>query len=345
MNQIFKLNILLSLALALSCVTLNAQKDTLHLKSGEILIGEVKSMAAGVLVMETSYSDSDFKIEFDKVVKLNVERRYVVILTQGRRRFGQLKPDPERQGSIRIVNADGNYESVRLWEIIALREVEGTFWQRMSGAVDFGYNLTKANNSNQYTLGVQLGYIGEKWTSDFKVNALRTAQDNIEDVQRTDGTFEVNRLIGRRWYILANVSYLSNTEQAIRSRWSPSLGGGRLLAATNKLFWGVALGFTYNIENFEDPTLDKNSAELFVNTTLNMFDFKDFSLTSSLKIYPSITEKGRWRSDFDINLKYDLPLDFYIKLGTTVNFDNQPAVPGNEFDYVFTTGVGWDFNK
>ncbi|PQB05931.1 hypothetical protein BST85_02885 [Aureitalea marina] len=322
-----------------------AQKDTLHLKSGEVLIGEVKSMAAGVLVMETSYSDSDFMIEFDKVVKLNVERRYSIVLTRGRRRFGQLKPDPEADRQLRIVQPDGSFESVKLWEIIALREVEGTFWQRTSGSIDFGYNLTKANNSNQYTLGIQLGYIGEQWTSDFKLNALRTAQDNVEDVQRTDATAEIIRIIGKRWYVLGNVSFLSNTEQAIRSRYSPSLGGGRLLVATNKLFWGVALGFTYNIENFEDPSLDKNSAEVFVNTSLNMFDFKDFSLTTGLKIYPSITESGRWRSDFDLNLKYDLPLDFYIKMGTTVNFDNQPAVEGNDFDYVFTTGVGWEFNK
>lgn len=345
MNIRFKLNISHLLMILFSCGIIYGQKDTLHLRSGEILIGEVKSMAAGVLVMETSYSDSDFKIEFDKVVKLNVERRYSIVLTRGRRRFGQLKPDPEVDGQLRIVQPDKSYESIKLWEIIALREVEGSFWQRISGSIDFGYNLTKANNSNQFTLGSQIGYIGETLTADFKLNALRTAQDNVEDVERTDGTLEINRLIGRRWYILANVSYLSNTEQAIRSRWSPSLGGGRLLAATNKLFWGVALGLTYNIENFEDRSLDKTSAELFVNTSLNMFDFKDFSLTSSLKIYPSITEKGRWRSDFDINLKYDLPLDFYIKLGTTVNFDNQPAVEGNDFDYVFTTGLGWEFNK
>lgn len=327
------------------CYSSLAQRDSLHLKSGEVLIGEIKSMAAGVLIMETSYSDSDFKIEFDKVAKMNVERRYVIILSRGRRRFGQLKPDPEKKGNLLIVQNDGSSESFRLAEFVSLREVESSFWQRISASVDFGYNLTKANNSNQYTLGAQLSYIGEQFTSDIRLNALRTAQDNIEDVQRTDGVFEINRLIGRRWYIQANMSFLSNTEQAIESRWSPSLGAGRLLVATNKLFWGVALGLTYNIENFQDATLDKNSAEIFVNTTLNMFDFKDFSLTTSLKIFPSITEQGRWRSDFDINLKYDLPLEFYIKLGTTVNFDNQPAVVGNEFDYVFTTGVGWEFNK
>ena len=46
--------------------------------------------------------------------------------------------------------------------------------------------------------------------------------------------------------------------------------------------------------------------------------------------------------DFDFTLKYDLPLDFYVKGTLNLNYDNQPAVKGNDLDYVFTTGFGWE---
>ena len=308
-----------------------------------MLIGEIKSLATGVLTMETAYSDSDFKIEFDKVLEMNVERNYMIILTQGRRRYGRLAPAEEN--SIKIVRNDGTEEVHPMSEVVSLLEIEGGFWNRLSGSIDFSYNLTRANNSNQFTIGGQAGYLGETWIVDFRVNLLRTAQDNVEDVDRSDAALNVTRLIGRRWYLLANTNFLSNTEQALKSRISPTLGGGRFLAATNKLFWGAALGLTYNIEKFDDPTLDKTSSELFLNTSLNMYDIKDFSLTTALKVYPSLSERGRLRTDFELNMKYDLPLDFYIKLGATVNYDNQPAVQGRDLDYVFTSGFGWEFNK
>ncbi len=75
-----------------------------------------------------------------------------------------------------------------------------------------------------------------------------------------------------------------------------------------------------------------------------MFDFEDIDLYSSVLFYPSLSEGGRLRTDYDLTLKYDLPLDFYIKAGFTFNYDNQPAVSGNQFDYIITSGFGWEFN-
>ena len=44
-----------------------------------------------------------------------------------------------------------------------------------------------------------------------------------------------------------------------------------------------------------------------------------------------------------MDLKYDLPLDFYVKGGLTVNYDNQPAAGATELDYVFNSGLGWEW--
>ena len=68
----------------------------------------------------------------------------------------------------------------------------------------------------------------------------------------------------------------------------------------------------------------------------------DLSLLSQWAVYPSITEKGRWRSDFKVDGKYDLPLNFYIKAGITFNYDNRPAAAGKETDYVFIFSIGWE---
>ena len=76
---------------------------------------------------------------------------------------------------------------------------------------------------------------------------------------------------------------------------------------------------------------------------LNLFDIGDLSLLTHATGYPSLTEAGRFRLDFKFDLKYDLPLDFYIKTGTTVNYDSQPVAGGSDLDYVIQTGIGWEW--
>ena len=110
------------------------------------------------------------------------------------------------------------------------------------------------------------------------------------------------------------------------------------------MYFNVTGGYNYNLEDFTNDQIDKKSSELFVSASFNMFDFEDISLSTDLKAYPSLSESGRFRLDYDLNIKYDLPLSFYVKLGFTLNYDNQSAVQGNEVDYIFKSGLGWEFN-
>lgn len=321
---------------------LQAQRDSLKLNNNDILVGEVKELIAGVLTLETAYSDKDFKIEFNKVRELKIQRKCIIILTRNRRRFGHIKTT--ESGTVQITLEDGIIEDYRLSEIIGLQEIEDSFFKRLRGSIDLGYNITKAKNNSQFTIASKLSYKSQLWLLQGSVNVLNSSQDDSEDVKRTDANIETIRLIGKQWYFLADISFLSNTEQALESRISPSLGIGNFLISSNKMFLGATVGVIYNAENFTDSSLNRNSSEAYLGLSLNMYDFKDFSLYMDTRIIPSLSESSRLRSDFDLTLKYDLPLDFYIKLGFTYNYDNRPAVIGNEFDYIFTSGFGWDFN-
>ena len=82
-----------------------------------------------------------------------------------------------------------------------------------------------------------------------------------------------------------------------------------------------------------------------MGVNLNMYNFEDISLTTDLKVSPTVSEWGRVRADYNLTLKYDLPYDFYIKTAFTMNYDNEPAIEGNQYDYIFSSGFGWEFNK
>jgi hypothetical protein len=55
---------------------------------------------------------------------------------------------------------------------------------------------------------------------------------------------------------------------------------------------------------------------------LNIYDIGDLNMLTTLLAYPSLTEENRFRSDFTFDVKYDFLSDFYMKIGTILNYDN-----------------------
>lgn len=320
-------------------MTFFAQNDTLVFKNKDVIVGELKELKSNIIIMKTSYSDSDFKIEFDKVASLNLENKYSIILSSGERLYGTLKTKtPEK---VLVIN-NGYQLEINLETIVILRKIEEGFWNNFKGTLDFGYNLAQANDSEQFNFSSSLSYISDKWIHRGQYNQLFTTQNNVEDIKRTDWSLDTKKYLQKQWFVNSNLSFLSNTSQSLRARFTPSFGAGNYLIRNNKLFFLAGTGLTYNIEQYENAEEDKNSTELMLITQLNMFNFKDISFYVSAVGYPSLSEKGRFRTDMNFNLKYDLPFDFYIKSELSINYDNQPVLGGVKTDYVFSTGFGWE---
>ena len=208
--------------------------------------------------------------------------------------------------------------------------------------MDIGSNFTKANNNRQYSFAGKISYLSNNWQHKTEYNLLKSSQDNTENIEHIDWLIDTKRFIKNQWYLNANTSFLSNTEQGIKGRLTPSLSAGKYFFKTNKLYLLGGMGLTYNYEKYYDNTLDKNSTELLLGTQFNMFNFKNIDFYTNLTCYKSLSEKGRLRSDINLNLKFDLPYDFYLKTGIQMNYDNRPAIVGAVLDYVFTSGFGWE---
>lgn len=319
-----------------------SQNDTLWVKNGNVLFGDIKDLSSGIITMETPYSDDDFTIDYDEVDRYYVEQRCVIIMEGGRRLNGFLRS--EEKGKISIRSTEGSFSNVDIEQVTSFQVIEKKIWDRFYGNVDVGFNLTKANNNRQLNIGGGLHYRGFKWFSDFDISSLVANQDEVEETQRTNINLGATRMISHKWFIRGTGSFLSNTEQNLKGRYSARVGAGRFLANTSKLMFGVTAGLNYNDENYQDQSLNKESTELYLSTNLNMFNFKDFSLNTRVDFYPSISESGRIRVDYILNTKYDLPYDFYIKAEFQFNYDNQVVEGGSAFDYILNTGFGWSFD-
>ena len=324
-----------------------AQVDTLIMNDGTILAGEMKDMKQGVIIMETDYSDSDFKIEWDKVKKVKSERSYIITTSKGDRLNGTISSDPNDPGKVIIQDIDKGPVSYDIFDIVFLKSVSNTFLSRLDLLLSAGYTLTKANNNNQISGRLNAGYLSNNFGADLYFGIVRSFQ-TIDDTlktktSRTEGGLGFKFFIVRDWFAMVNNDMLQSTEQQIKLRSVTKLGIGNYVVNTNSLYLMLGAGGAWNYEKPELASLDvRNSLEGFATISFNMFDTGDLSLKTSYIGFVSITDSPRYRSDFNFDLKYDLPLDFFINFGFTLNYDSKPLPGASTTDYVLQTTIGWE---
>ena len=81
-----------------------AQNDSIKLRNNDLLVGEIKTLTKSVLTFKTSYSDKDFKIDFNDVVSINTDELCVIYLTNRKQISGKLKP--LSKDSVRIIDKE-----------------------------------------------------------------------------------------------------------------------------------------------------------------------------------------------------------------------------------------------
>lgn len=319
-----------------------AQTDSLIFSNGEMVIGEIKQMDRGVVTIETSYSDSDFKIEWGRVKWIRSSEDYLLSLSDGRRINASIN---STRNDDEIALDDGTQKIlVHVLEIVAFKPINDTFWDKFSASIDLSLDLTKANNLTQFSTRTNVGYLTKRWELKGRYNTVFSKQDSVADISRMDANVTFNYFLPNDWYVFFSNDFLQNDEQKLALRSTTKLGMGYYLVHTNYTYFGLFGGAAGNRESFtENASSDRTSGEAFIGLELNLFDIGDLSLLTRATGYPSVTEAGRFRLDFNFDLKYDLPLDFYIKTGTTINYDNQPVTGASELDYVIQTGIGWEW--
>lgn len=327
---------------ALSAHFALAQTDTLSYLNGEITVGEIKKMERGVLSIETAYSDSDFTVDWEQIFLIKSGQSYLITLSSGGIFNGTINSTGVLN-EVEIVTDEGSVKVSKL-DIVDFNPIDDTFWNKFGASIDVSFSQTKANNLIQFSTRAYSSYVTERWKLDGGINTVFSSQDSVVDTKRTDANIGFRLFLQKGWSVGLSNEFLQNDEQQLELRSTLKLGLGYYMVRTNAAYFTVLGGLALNSETYtENVNPARESGEAFVGLEFNMFNTGDFSFLTNVTSYPSLTEEGRLRVDFKLDLKYDLPLDFYIKAGTTVNYDNQPVAGAADLDYVIQTGLGWEW--
>ncbi|MDX8340954.1 DUF481 domain-containing protein [Draconibacterium sp. IB214405] len=336
--------IILFVLFIFSVTQLFAQTDKIYTSNGDVLVGEIKSMQKGVLVYDTDYADSDFNVDWEEIEGLICTRMLMIYTIDGEKYTGGLGFLPDEPKKLTIQTLDKNI-SVSMDEIVEITSLEQRIIDRVIISIDAGLSLSKANNVRQTSASAKVSYRGIKWNMSATFNNVGTKQDNVDPTKRTDGGFTLVRDIWGNGMILGGAEFLSNSEQLLDLRSTFRGGLGLYLIRTNHLYMQSGLGLAFTQEKYGgEESTSQGSFEGLGLFDFNAYDIGDLTFQFKLTTYPSISDWGRWRIDMDTSIKYDLPLDFYVKLSYVHNFDSDPLVDVSKNDFVFKSSIGWEWD-
>jgi hypothetical protein len=314
--------------------------DVVVLTNGDRIKGEIKKLDKEKLIVETDYSDEDFKIKWEKVAKVESDRTFLVETFDGLRTGGSItadKTDPK-------VTLVGTASKMTLPQIATIRPYEQSFWSRFDAGFDVGYSMTKANATKQLTANSNIVYTTEKSISTLAASIFFNEQGEAAQTRRWEVTPEYKRLLPRHWYASGLSDFYSSDEQQLDLRTSIGGGMGRYFLRSSKQYLAVGGGLAWTNERYMDPAVpNANSAEAYIGAEYMTEKLKIFDLITRFTLLPSLTVEGRYRSNFKFDLDFNLPGDWYMKTGFYNNFDSRPPEGLQRNDYGWTNSFGYKF--
>ena len=317
--------------------------DVIQLTNGDRVTGEIKQLEHGILRLGTE-SMGEVQIEWDDIVRIKSDFGFQFERSDGQRITGTIVETPDQHEI--TLRSDDLSVAFAHDELVRISQIDNSFWKRVQGSMTFGYSFTKASDVAQGNFGYRATHRTEKRSFALDGSTIVTSDQDNESTQRTNLSFSMTRFRKNRWFNTYLSGLESNDELGLNLRTSIGLGLGRYLQQTNSSEFGLIAGVMGTSETLEGDVSSQENIEglLALDYSRYIYDNPMLDLSSRLSIFPSITESGRMRAQFDINLRWEMFADLFWDLSYYNTYDSNSA-SGSEStnDYGVVTSIGWSF--
>jgi len=318
-----------------------AYTDTIVLKNGDRIRGEVKGLQQGQLKYKTD-GMSTIYVKWDRVAELTAPGTFDVETKDGTRFLGSLS-SPER-GKLGI-DLGLRVETVNLDDVVRITQLKSRFWDRIDGSIDLGASYTDSSGIGQGSLGVDVGVRRPSYEVRTSFDTTITVQPDEPVSSRTNLGGGYVRLLGNRWFVPVTGKFERNTDIGLELRSSGAGGFGRYFAQTNRSQFGGAAGLVVTREIPVDGETS-NNIEAFAGASYSFFtyDTPKTTIDAAFTVFPSLNVRGRFRTDLDVSIKRELWKDFTVGFTYYDTYDNKPPGGGSQaHDFGGTVTLGWTF--
>ena len=333
---------MLVLLLLMSGTVAAEKTDIVFLHNGDRITGEVKSLVRGILEFKTDNMGT-LLIEWEEILEIVSSTGQSVELTNGQRFYGPLaKPDSEDM--VAIKTPEGNV-GVSTQDVIAMYPVESTFWERLDLTANLGFSWDKGSNVGKYNLGFNATYRRPQSITRASFSTELTTQKDISSTSRSSvdaahSTFKQNKKFSIYFGRLE-----SNDELGIDLRALLGAGYGWVPIRSQKNWFFLSAGVDVNHEIPNDGVAETNlEAAGMLTYEYYKYTNPERSFKFDLKVFPSITDFGRWRSNVSTNFNFELIADLFWRMEVYLDYDSAPiSSEAASSDYGINSGISYKF--
>jgi hypothetical protein len=324
------------------------EPDTVILRSGHPVIGEVESLKRGSLSFDTEEMDL-VKIDWDDIAFVMSSSFFEVTVVSGLQYYGGLAA---ADTAVLVVVGATRSDTIPFSQVVAIGPIEPGFWARTNGFIDVGSNITRANSLRSALVNGRFNYRGPKWGFGVGGETYWQRQESVsstgdtttQTTRRASAAVDLRRSLGGRWSVLVSGEVEQNQELQLDLRLLGTLGGAYRIIRTQGIEFSTGAGGVINQELFVGEER-KTSAELLVAAGFDAFDVGDLDIYTTLTTYTNPTDGGRFRVNFDGRIAWDIFGDFTIGLNITERFDSRPpSASAAKRDYQYALSIGWSWN-
>lgn len=326
-----------------SILSVQAQKnDTIYLRNGDRITGELKKFEYGLLNLSTDAMKT-ISIQFDRINTIHSARYLEIRLKSGEKFFGHLQKS-KVLSTVNVVTVTDTLPK-RLWDIVLITPIKSSFFQKIDGSIDLGLTYTKASNVFQYSLNTQATYRTTYYSTRFNLESILTNDGSNISKNNTIG-LTVSHLLPNKWRTRVSAQVQQNTQLNLDYRLQAGYGVGYDVTRNNSVLFNVLGGLVANQEKTLTTVTTTENLEALFAAQVKWFKYRfpKIDITSGLEIYPSLTTLGRVRLEYDLAAKYEIIKDLFLNVQLYDNFDNESIQGGKAInDWGIITSIGFSF--
>jgi hypothetical protein len=338
-----------SIAIAAALVTLAAatahaqgRTDVVTLGNGDRITGEIILLERGQLEFKTDDAGTLY-LEWDKLVSLVAARQVEVGTADGRWFLGTLARGADRTLAVVV---SGQTVSLPMLEVTQVTPIGRSFWSKLDGSIDVGFSYTRSSGVAQLNLNSDTVYRRPAFQGRLSASLTQTEQDDGSGGDdRASVDMSYIRYRWRRWFVGAAGRFENNESLGIELRSQVGFVVGPRLVNSNRAQLALGAGVAVNNEQGVDVEATQNVEAVFLFTTsYYTYDRPKTNIDISLQYYPSLSDPGRHRVQFDAGVKRELWKDFFVSLNGYNSYDNRPPNPtADTNDVGVVLSIGWSY--
>lgn len=322
---------------------LRAQKvDTVVIRNGDRIVGEIKSLDHGSLTYKTD-DVGTLTIKWNKVHRIVSPRYFEVEDERGRRYYGALQSAGVDQRM--VVAVTSFIDTLDILRVVRIYPIGLGFWARVDGRLNLNLSFQRANRLRSVGLDLDAQHRTRLRLTELQSSSYFQTQEGAAQTSRNSLALNQLRFLQARWLLTAAGQLEQNKELDLALRGLVGAGGGRFLIQTNRIEMRTLAGLAYTNERFEGGSAASN-LEMLIRGDGTYFkrDYPKTDIQATITLYPSITDFGRIRSDLDASLTHEFIRDFNTGFTVFYRFDSRPkSATAPRHDYGFALTIGWTF--